>query len=649
MASCALQLPAGHVECRFMAGVRGTGAGTSHQVLLLDRPGMVRQASFGESSVKSNMVAGMALVVAIVLCLVGWFVAPSLQVAERTVNQEAGMIVTKARRVLHEYDPWLTYRTVMVDMAEADELDLGDPTDLSEEAADAYQQYHSAAWEAYQPKDWPTGDQVRERPRNASPRYGNIAGDISNATKGMDQLVAANNKVLGEALTIVDEALRVSVGEASARDHAEANRLKGIILYHQGQAKQMEATAVRRGALRQRHALSALAGELPVLTATSGMVAQSGIDEQIESLQTRAGEVEDLIAADRSRLAELESTIQRLTGELEAAQAQADAARAKMDELRAQGVDLTDPNGAEVFDELYTASDVTYRNALRRVRELKFSTRAEGDSAQHGLAHFEDQRDVVAAQMDSRQKALDDLRSDIARLDGIKAVYVAAEGNAKDRLEKIRGEAQTAHEALTAVADAAQALEEEAIGLYGKSLSAIKAANRGATSWVQEGGRAAQNLNQEARGRSAYNARSQDGWLPAYIKAQEADVHLAIAWIHTERYRAGLQDAQVLAGVQESLGLGEVDREAIEAVAGQAQEDGVEAVRSAMASLDAAHRGTGKQWTIVAQQAGTVYLMNLLGYDYKNDAINAYRNAVNGRDDKTVAQPFVARLNQLES
>jgi len=52
-----------------------------------------------------------------------------------------------------------------------------------------------------------------------------------------EELLAENQRILDHALREVDAALGVSVGQASGRDHPEAHRLKGVILYQQGLAK----------------------------------------------------------------------------------------------------------------------------------------------------------------------------------------------------------------------------------------------------------------------------------------------------------------------------------------------------------------------------------------------------------------------------
>ena len=83
--------------------------------------------------------------------------------------------------------------------------------------------------------------------------------------------------------------------------------------------------------------------------------------------------------------------------------------------------------------------------------------------------------------------------------------------------------------------------------------------------------------------------------------------------------------------------------------ANEAHDAGVDEIEQAMEILQRAHRKTERHWTVVAHAAGTTYLLALFGHeDYADDAVEAYRDAVSGREDEEYARTFVARLNRLE-
>jgi hypothetical protein len=69
-----------------------------------------------------------------------------------------------------------------------------------------------------------------------------------------------------------------------------------------------------------------------------------------------------------------------------------------------------------------------------------------------------------------------------------------------------------------------------------------------------------------------------------------------------------------------------------------------------MAALQAAHGAVGQHWTIVAQGAGTEYLLALFGDESRvADVIETYRTALQGRENEDYAAPLAARLRVLEN
>ncbi len=123
----------------------------------------------------------------------------------------------------------------------------------------------------------------------------------------------------------------------------------------------------------------------------------------------------------------------------------------------------------------------------------------------------------------------------------------------------------------------------------------------------------------------------------------------AQAWVYYERYSAANQTAELLAEVAETLGLAEADADSELIKAQEARDGGVAEVQRAVAELQTAHGKVGRHWTIVAQEAGAIYLLYLFGYDnYLDEAIEAYRSALKGREDADYTERLAARLARLE-
>ena len=67
-----------------------------------------------------------------------------------------------------------------------------------------------------------------------------------------------------------------------------------------------------------------------------------------------------------------------------------------------------------------------------------------------------------------------------------------------------------------------------------------------------------------------------------------------------------------------------------------------------MKILERAHRDGERHWTFVAQQAGANYLLALFGHpEYIDDAIQAYDNAIKGREDEKFSEKFATRRDYL--
>ena len=621
---------------------------------------------------------------------------PSLQDDQRTADQQASLQVERARRLLDRYEPRLAYKALLLEDLEAllrgeceeaakregrEEPADCDPWDAAvlqnvlrdETAADEYQVRHEHAWTTYEPKNYgadPKDYRVVPPGKAPRPNYGNLVRRGQEGIRQRDLLLDDNQKLLDEALTAVNQALGVTSGDASTRSHAEANRLKAVILYHKGLAARLRA-GIRRGIAEPfRRQLVALAIRAAEHESSTNLVADSGIIEQITSLQEKAAEADAKSAEDRNTAAALAVTIEDLQHRLVSARSMADAARQTMDELKAKGIDFSDAQGGEAFGKELLELDRSYRDAMREAQALEFGTypsarldrggdyltgpyvengSTEDLSIEYGLNHYLDQQTILAARIEAEQRATDDLRSDIARLVGIKLAQKAAQERARRTLVEVREEAEKAFTELNRIESEAWVIEEDALSLLGQSAAASTTAARSADKWVSDAAAKTREMSASAKGRSAHASRQDDSWMAGYIGAQTADAHVAKAWVFYERYSAANQTAGLLAEVAEALGLTEADAGSERVKAREARDGGVADVQQAVAELQTAHGKVGRHWTIVAQEAGAIYLLYLFGYDnYLDEAIEAYRSALKGREDADYTDRLRARLTRLE-
>ena len=616
---------------------------------------------------KPNLIIGIVFVGVLVVCGVGWLLVPSLQDPQRRVDAAAAEQVERARRLLHRYNADLTHKSLLLDqLLEVDiDVEVEDPEALAETLADEYQEEHEVAWDAYQPVDWMDG------PQEARANYGNIVGQIRGGIEARTELLEENEQWLEEALVAVGAALAITEGDASSRAHAEANHLKGIIQFHLGLAQWMQADARRQEAEPYRGELLARAGRVAQLHSAQTLVADSGIDGGIRNLQERAAEAEGALRERRQAHAALGETIASLEDRLSVAQSRAAEAAAAVDRLKATGADLSDPDGADAFARAFAEQDRVYRGAVREIQTLQAGTfplaqiDRSGDfltgsyvedgsskdlTVEHGLAHYRNEQRVLAAQIRVEEEALEDFRSAIGRLKGMRDGFQVEQDRAARQIPEAIAAAAVAFDELSRIESEAFAIEEETLELLDRAARTSKQAADGARDATNAARERTQSLSPETKERSAFAQRLGNTSIGGHIRAQIADARLAKAWVYHQRHTAHARNAAILAEVAEPLQLKEADIESEQAKAEEAHDAGVEEINLAVAELEKVYRDAGRHWTLVAQEAGAIYMLALFGHpSYTEDAIEAYRSAVRGREEQAAAAPFVSRLDRLEN
>lgn len=612
----------------------------------------------------------IVVVAAVVVVVTGgaWWMLPSMQPAQRRMESQAVVHVERARRLLDRFNADLAYRAILVDRLRDSNVDVdaADPAALAEDSGDAYQAQHEAMWKAFEPKDWKNG---AGRPARAN--YGNLAGQIRDGIGSRKKLVEENARLLNDALTEADMALAVSVGDASGRMSAEANRLKGTIFYHRGLAERVKASLKRVEAEPIIRELAGLAQQASVSQGTQNLVTESNVDGQIKSVRNQLADAETRVSELRDNASRLESTIRQLEGKYSAARARSEAARTEVERLRAAGVDFSDPNGADVFRKRLTEQDSAFRAAERETQELEAGAlpKAQIDASEdflhgryieggrkddltvtHGLSHYRSERSVVAMHIESEQKGIEGLKADLVRLEALKQSFEQQQADSVERLPEIKADAASAYDELNRIQSEAEAIEENALKFFDQSAAAVQQAASLADQWASESRDRIQNLSPSAKERSAFNNRADDAWLGGFTVAEAVDARSAKAWIYYDRFDAALRTAEVLTTVTKSIPLAEADVAAERAKADEAKATGIKEIETAMTVLEKAHRSAEKHWTLTAQGAGITYLMVLFGQkDYLADAVEAYRSAVKGRENEAGAARIVSRLQRLEN
>jgi hypothetical protein len=585
------------------------------------------------------------------------------------VDDDAALHVETARRMLHKYSFGLEHKSLLLDgLAELDvDVDVEDPDALVEEedAADEYQARHEERWKVFEPTEW------SESPTPARANYGNLPRQISDGIELRIDLTNENQEWLDQALEEVELALSLSENGASSSSYAEAKRVKGIILYQQGLAERLAAMIKRAEAIPYRQSLTSLAQKVGALEPTRTLAADSGVDEQIAQLASTQSQRKSQLRRDQESLAKLEATIQDFKNRVALAESRAEKARANMSELQARGIDFSDPSGPATFNEELVEQDRIYRDAAREVRALTVSyyPNAEIDhtrdylrgryvedgsptdlTVEPGLRHWLSEQAVLAANIRGQQQEIEGLTSDILRLEGMKTAFEQVQADAAREIDDIVKSAADVYAELNRVEAEAEAIEEDALDLLGESASVSAQAAVDAKRWVTDARERTRGLSPEAKARSGLGKRTTDDWTSGSMAAEDADARIAMAQIYYWQYDAHRQDAALLETVSQVLRLKEADVEDLRVRADEARDAGVEEVTEALEQLEQAHIAMDRHWTLVAQEAGALYLLSQFGDSaYVADAVDAYRSALKGRENASEVEKFATRLKRLES
>lgn len=615
---------------------------------------------------RENRIMTVVLLAAAGVCGLTWVFLPTLQGGKSAVEGEVSVHLERARRLLHQFSADLPYHAVLLDQLRQDGVEPEEPETLAEDEglADDYQQEHAALWESFQPTDW------TDRPTNPKASYGAIARLVRDGLSGRDHLLDENQQLLRDAMTEVDAALAVESGGASGREVAEAVRLKGVIQYFTGMTDRIRAAVTRADADPLRARLNSLGDQASSLASQQALVAGSGIADQIEQLRKLTAEAEAAVKQEQAKLTELDARIADARRRIQTAETQRNEARARMGRLGEEGIDFSRSDGAKAFEEAYLAADRAYRAADRDVQFLTAGSfpnaeiDASGDfltgrylekgspfnlTIEPGLLRYQADREVLTRVIADRQREVEELRAGTARLETLRSAYAQTEQDAKPRLADVRSRAEKDFAELNRVESEAFALEETALAQLDRSAKTLKDAATRSADWIRDAQGKTQSLSPESQGRSAFQVRTDDAWIGGFIQAQSADARLAKAWIFYDRFIAHSQTAALLERVRDSLALSEADVDNEKAKAAEARTAGSEEVKLAVSDLERSHKDVDRHWTLVAQAAGTTYLLALFGDpSYIADTVEGYRKAVQTREEEKFVQPLLARLRQLE-
>lgn len=657
------------------AAVRGSGDG--------DDP--AHRPHPGEIIVTRTIMATGVLIAAFAVAAGVYVAVPRLQDPQATVNSQSAREVEKARRLLERFsENEERLARLLAALAQAG-VDTGLSNDLIDrmlnsehrdfltDEEDRLREITGNDFAVRSALDQRYRDALKagEAPPPLRP-FGGFGANlpamseaIRTGQAGRAKLLAANEKILAEALQIVNQALAITEDDASSSSDLAANRLKGMILFLQGVGADRQAQLSRAAAERSRRTLATWTQQAEALLAETNLVRGSRVQEQLAAADARGRELEQLRAEKQTEVDQLQATADDLAARLASAQTAADEARAALDRLEETGVDLTDPDGLKTFVDAYTTRAAIYRKAVREAQALEFGTLrnariddsgdylegeyvAEGGpiEIQRGLTTY--RQDLASAQRELQvvQERIDAHRDDVAALTELQAQYAARAESARVKLTALRSGAAGVYSELNKDLSEAAATEDDALQKLDQSVAAYKKAANAAMTRASDA--SASPLSPEQEGRSPRGLIQGDTWIQANVQFQQSTARLRQAMIYYDRFRDASADAELFTRIAEPLQLEPIDPAARSAQREEAREKGIEAATEAAKLVEGLGPRLQRHWTVPAQTADARYMLVLFGEeDLRTNVLDNYEVAIRGREDSPYVKAYQERLQML--
>lgn len=605
---------------------------------------------------KNGAVA--AMLIGFGVCGAAYVGAPMLSPAEERAARLAAPDIERARRLLAEYRPDVDRAALLAADLEQDRISLV-PEDIGEAVSrDSFREDYEAARDA-------SLEAGGARPG------GGIESQIREGMNVYRKVVGSNPALLKDALSAVDAALAVTVGEASMRNDPPANRLRGAILYQQGCATANAATLARGRIEPLLSDMTALARDARDVALQQNLVKDSGVDSKLAEIAAEISRHGESLARTTAELNALEQRIRESEAQLSEAGAEADAARLTFEELARKGQDFAHPDGFEQFSRAYHEQAKRYRQALRRAQIIEYgaypAARIDdtgdylagrllengsdvGLTAQVGLDYLRSERERTAQVIKNIETTLAELAQVRTHLTQQKETWSADEAVARRRLAEARARAAELLEKIQQAEAEATRLEADAVTKFTQAAQSFKTALNGAEAALRDASEKSRRVSPSAQGFSGYTKQAALSVNVYHLATEQAEALAAAAWVLQQQQASRSGAAEVLTSAGEVLALPGEAAAALADAATNSTKEAITLVDQAVELLQRAHPQVGQRWTLTAEYAGVGYLYVLLGQPEVLAAVKQnYRAALDGRESEPMALPIKERLNYLET
>ena len=638
-----------------------------------------------------------AIAVVAVLALAGGAISfvPAMQSSEAKVHQRAGPDLERARRLLSQYrDNFEVLNSVLDDWSATDlhTIALDDETidELLEKHRDDLAEADDRIREHFGQRDGGKHDQIEERflkaayggdwqsqgerpGRAIGPNLAQLRDAVRSGRDTRDRLIAENATLLAQAEGAIADAMK-AMDEAKGPTFMQAQRLRGMVYYHQGVAAHRNAVRLRRSADKLRGALASLVAQIDASVIEHTLVEPDVLAQRLAEATAEGRASAEEIAELERRLTDLRETAEDLRRRANEQRDRVKTARAEMDRLADRGVDLTAEDGADRFAEAYHEQAAIYRTALATARALELGTLVNariddtrdllrGDyvpadpdrpvTGQRGLRAVEADLQALEQRITAEHARAEKHRKAIVRMTEFRESLARGSIDARARTSALVAEAEQAWIDLLAADDQVRVARDQAIDKLTLGELTFNKSRMLAQSWISAASASVNAItNPEAKKRSSSDLLRRSGELTGYMASQSADCSYRLGLVYFDRVRDSeraldlLDTARLVPGLER---LGEERMAGLEETLEHALENGAAALTAASNTWEQTGQPLHDHWTIAAELGVAMDALARFGDATLLDLAAAnYEAAIEGSPDPSFVQSYEKRLQQLQ-
>lgn len=450
-----------------------------------------------------------------------------------------------------------------------------------------------------------------------------------------------NAALLNEAESAAREALNVSPGDL------RASRVLGMTLLQRARLAQRDAMIHAALASPMRRRAIELAGQVRELAeAEADYNDRRKLQDAIDQAQAEREEIAAQLAAATTERDRLAGELRDLQARVADALAEVRSTREALDALTLSGYEAERHGPFAAYVNSVKASSESWRQKSVTYQALLEGT-VDGGETRLGVGPLERDLALAEKRLELLTVRLQEADADVEALKSLHGALDEASAKRRRQIDAVRSELQAVVDAEGRVSAEARALEEAAADKHVEAaLRQFANARNAAVDWTRPG-------DETEVDPEISSKQQQDGWMEAMVHADQAVGLLLIMSVQLQRI-ADLNDRLPMVSAAADAGIREMQPGTIEEQINLARRAGLDAYERSQKHIEDAQR-RDDQWYFETLTGSAQFAKYLLDPDDPASAetleaaMQAFRDAVNGREDSRYAVPYLRVLETMQT